>query len=45
MNNDTKKILNSICSQSGIEFKELEFVYKLGFMAGKIDALENGLRY
>lgn len=44
MNNETRKILNSVCRRTGIEFDELEFVYKLGFFAGRIDALENGLK-
>lgn len=45
INNDTKKILNAICLQTGIEYKELELVYRLGFFAGRIEALEQGLRY
>lgn len=44
MNDTIKKILNSISLKSGAGMEDLEFVYKLGFQNGRIDALENGLR-
>lgn len=44
MNDTIRKILNSVSYRTGANFEELEFIYKLGFQQGRIDALENGLR-
>ena len=44
MNETIQKILTSVSRRSGADIEELEFVYKLGFHQGRIDALENGLR-